>query len=563
MSLVVCGDSSCPADSEKTIFDYADLLNIKLASSCSRSGECHECIVHIDSESESVSQKTEAEMFLPDGYRLACQAYVTPGRGDISFDPLNRKPRILSSTVSDASHEELDPRVYVKNGEVFYEDISIDRYRGGCFGLALDLGTTTIVMELVDLESGLVRASSSFENPQGFGGSDVMSRISYSSKEDYLNELQKASVSAINRATQGMCIEVGIRPPLIYELVVVGNTTMRDILFGVDVHSIGQRPYKSEIEKEFIEGKRDSTSMLILAQSIGIRANREARLYSLPLISSHVGADALAAIWAAGINDSQATGMLLDIGTNTEVVLWHKGDLYVASCPAGPAFEGGLVKYGMRAYEGAIESLKLSSDGKVSEFSVIGDVEILGFCGSGLVDLLSELKSNRIVDEMGVFKGDRKCREIKVFNDLELTFSRDDCSNLAQAKAANYCGQVILMQTAGINPIDLEFLYLAGGFANYVNIENSMKIGLLPTVEISRVKKMGNAALDGARQALKSDLVRKKMDRLIKESIHVELESVSNFFEIFVEGCLLKAMPEDLSIFNQNAAERVVCESNK
>ncbi len=561
MASVVCGDVSCRSDLEKTIFDYADLLEVKLASSCSRSGECHECIVQIDSDSASVSKKTAAEMFLPEGYRLACQVYVIPEKGDIRFDPLNRKPRILNSTISDVSHEELDPCVHVKGDEVCYQDVVLDRYRGGCYGLVVDLGTTTVAMELVDLESGTVRALASFENPQSFGGSDVMSRISYSSKEDYLAELQKASVSAINRATQDMCTEIGIRPPLIYEIVVVGNTTMRDILFGVDVYSIGQRPYKSKIETEFLEGKRDTTSISALARSVGIRANREARLYSLPLISSHVGGDTLAAIWAVGINGSRDTAMLIDIGTNTEVVLWHDGRLFVASCPAGPAFEGGLVKYGMRAYEGAVESLKLDSDGKVSEFSVIGDVEILGFCGSGLVDLLSELKSNQIVDEKGVFMEDPKKREIKVFDGLELTFSRDDCSNLAQAKAANYCGQIILMRIAGINPTDLESVFLAGGFANYIDLENSIKIGLLPKVEISKVKKAGNAALDGARQALKSETVRKKMEHFISEVIHVELETVPEFFEIFVEGCLLKEMPEDLSIFSQNT-ERIVCESN-
>ncbi len=562
MASVICEDVSRPSDLEKTVFDYADLLNVRLASSCSRSGECHECIVKIDSDSESVSKKTEAEMFLPDGYRLACQVQVIPEQGDIRFSPLNRKPRILNSIVADSSDEGLDPYVYVKNNEVCCEDITLDRYRGGCYGLAIDLGTTTVVMELVDLELGSVCASASFENPQSFGGSDVMARISYSSKDDYLAELQKASVSAINRAIQEMCSEVGIRPPLIYEVVVVGNTTMRDILFGIDVYSIGQRPYKSKIETEFLEGKRDTTSISTLTRSVGIRANREARLYSLPLISSHVGGDTLAAMWATGMNESPNTGMLIDIGTNTEVVLWHGDSIYVASCPAGPAFEGGLVKYGMRAYEGAVESLKLNSDGKVSEFSVIGDVDPIGFCGSGLVDLLSELKSNRIVNEKGVFKEDPKKREIKVFEDLELTFSRDDCSNLAQAKAANYCGQVILMRVAGINPTDLKSICLAGGFANYIDIENSIKIGLLPAIDASRVKKVGNAALDGARQALKSKLVRKKMDHFVSEIIHVELETVPEFFEIFVEGCLLKEMPGDLSIFTQND-ERIVCGSNR
>ena len=252
----------------------------------------------------------------------------------------------------------------------------------------------------------------------------------------------------------------------------------------------------------------------------------------------------------------------MDIGTNTEVVLWHDNSIFVASCPAGPAFEGGLVTHGMRAYEGAVESLKLDLTGKVSDFSVIGDRDPLGFCGSGLVDLLSELRVNQIVDQVGVFQGNPKISEIKVFHDNDLIFSKEDCSNLAQAKAANYCGQVILMRVAGVDPIDIEKLHLAGAFANYVNLNNAMEIGLLPPVDLQRVNKIGNAALDGARQALKSKEARNEMERLISEVTHIELETIPEFFEIFVEGCLLKPMPKDLSIFDQSG-ERVVCESTK
>ncbi|MDG2351616.1 MAG: ASKHA domain-containing protein [Acidimicrobiales bacterium] len=562
MTKVISGEASCSSELDKTIFDYADFFDVKLASTCFRSGECHECIVEVDSDTALVSDRTDSEGFLPEGYRLACQAYVNSGEGEIRFEPLNRKPRILTSTVANTEHEVFDPLISVRDNKVFYGDLSVDRYRGGCYGVALDLGTTTIVMELVDLESGLVCTSASVENPQSFGGSDVMSRISYSSRSDYFEELQKATVSAINRVTKKMCDEVGIRPPLIYEVVVVGNTTMRDILFGVDIQSIGQRPYKSKIETDYLEGRLATTSITSQTRAIGIRANREARLYSLPLISSHVGADTLAAAWAAGMNKSKTTEMLVDIGTNTEVVLWHDNNIFVASCPAGPAFEGGLVTHGMRAYEGAVESLKLDSTGKVSDFSVIGDRDPLGFCGSGLVDLLSELRVNQIVDQVGVFQENPKISEIKVFHDNDLIFSREDCSNLAQAKAANYCGQVILMRIAGVDPIDIENLHLAGAFANYVNLNNAMEIGLLLPIDLQRVNKIGNAALDGARQALKSEEARNEMERLISEVTHIELETIPEFFEIFVEGCLLKPMPKDLSIFDQSG-ERVVCESTK
>lgn len=497
-----------------------------------------------------LSPRSDPEVFLSDNFRLACQATITSTDNDVAFTPLNRRPRILESKTLDHRPLLHEPMVRRVGDQVLYGDSVVDRYRGGCFGIAVDLGTTTAAMDLVDLEEGETRATVSFENPQGFGGSDVMTRISYDSRDDNAGELQKAAISGINRAIRQVCTTADIRPPLIYEIAVVGNTTMRDILFGIDVQSIGQRPYKSLVEFEYRDGSRNSTALRVPSRSIGIRANRQATLYGLPLIASHLGADAAAGILAVDLDHEARTCMLVDIGTNTEVVLRHDGQLFAASCPAGPAFEGGLVTHGMRAYEGAIESIRISDQGLLSDYSVIGGGLAEGICGSGLIDLLAELRDHDLINERSIFVDDPRRYELMILPEREMTFSKEDASNLAQAKAANYSGQVILMRTAGIAPSDIDTLYLAGAFANFVNVENAMKIGLLPTIDLDRVTKVGNAALDGARSALMSLATRARMERLADEVVHVELETVPEFFEIFVEGCLLKPMPDDLSGFN-------------
>jgi len=551
LSFVSSGTHSAVVVPGTTLFDCADTLKVKLASSCLRTGQCHECIVTVSNGETALSSRSDPEAFLSDNFRLACQAIIVSTDSDVTFSPLNRRPRILESKTLDHRPLLLEPVVRRVGNQVLYGDSVIDRYRGGCFGITVDLGTTTAAIDLIDLEDGATRATVSFETPQGFGGSDVMARISYDSREVNTGELQKAAVSGINRAIQETCTKAGISPPLIYEIAVVGNTTMRDILFGIDVQSVGQRPYKSLVECEYRDGRRDSTALIALSRSIGIRANHQARLYGLPLIASHVGADAAAGILAVDLDHESKTCMLVDIGTNTEVLLRHDDQLFAASCPAGPAFEGGLVTHGMRAYEGAIESTKISDQGLLYDYSVIGGGRPEGLCGSGLVDLLAELRGHDLINEKSVFVDDPRRDDLMILPDRGITFSKEDASNLAQAKAANYSGQVILMRAAGIAPSDIDTLYLAGGFANFINVENAMKIGLLPTIELGRVVKVGNAALDGARSALMSLATRTRLEKLADEVMHVELETMPEFFEIFVEGCLLKPMPTDLSSFDR------------
>ena len=527
----------------KTIFDYADELAVQVPTSCFRTGLCHECIVEIKEGIEALCPRTEAESFLSDNYRLACQAVVQNADIDIQFTPLRRTPKIL--TLTQDKTIDLDPVVTRQGDTVYYDGEAVDKYRGHIYGLAIDLGTTTVVVDLVDLESGESVYVSSFENPQRFGGSDVMHRISYDG--EFGGELRKSVINALNHEILELGERLGFVRQEIYELVVAGNSTMRDIFFKLDVQGIGQKPYKSITEHEYLSGDRETTSLMLGTRRLGIRANPKAKVYGMPLIASHVGADVAADLATIDMVSQKDVVMLVDVGTNTEVVVGHAGRLVSASCPAGPAFEGGGIKYGMPGYEGAIESIQWVN-GDI-EYTTIGDIEPHGICGSGLIDLLAELRRNDQMTPKGVF-ADKKQRELLLLPEYGITFSREDASNLAQAKAANYCGQFIVMRHFGLNPADVSTLYLAGGFANYVNVRNAIEIGFLPPVAEERIVKIGNAAVQGAREVLLSRKKREEIERLVKGIEHIELETTSDFFEVFVEGCQFKPMPPNFSTLN-------------
>ena len=523
----------------KTVFDYADDLAVQVPTSCFRTGQCHECIVEIKRGMDALQPPNEAEAFLRDNYRLACQAVVVDVDTDIEFTPLRRTPRILTHTgTNDNETLERNPRVSQHAGVVYYNDEPIDRYRGHLYGLAIDIGTTTVVANLVDLETGKTVSVSSFENPQRFGGSDIMNRISYDG--EFHGELRRSLIAALNSEIMDMCDRHDFVRQEIYEIVVAGNTTMRDIFFKQDVQNIGQKPYKSTIEHEYRDGIRSTTALVEKTRRLGIRANPKAMVVSLPLIASHVGADVAADLVSIDIPSTDEIIMLVDVGTNTEVVVGNMKRMVAASCPAGPAFEGGGIEYGMPAYPGAIESLKW--DGNQFGYDTIDSEIPQGLCGSGLISLLAELRRNDLMSPKGVF-ADRKQRIMSVLPEHGITFSRDDASNLAQAKAANYCGQYIVLRHFGCTPEDITRLFLAGGFANYVDLQDAVDIGFLAPIPEANVVKIGNAAVAGATAVLLSKQKLVDIEALVKNIEHIELETTPDFFDVFVEGCQFKPMP--------------------
>ncbi len=530
-----------PLEAGKTVFDYADELAVRVPTSCGRTGYCHECIVEVKTGHEALSARTEAEKFLRDDYRLACQAVIEKPQHDVEFSLLRSNPKILTSAPEKAIT--LDPLVRRDGDSVRYGDKVIDRYRKHMYGVAIDLGTTTVVAELVDLETGKSSYVASFENPQRFGGSDVMHRISYD-RGAFRGELHKAIINALNYELREMCRRLEFPRQEIYEIVVAGNSTMRELFFDLDVQTIGERPYKSQIEQEYLAGTRQTTSLTEDARRLHLWANPKAKVYGPPLIASHVGADMAADLVAVDMESQRDVVMLVDIGTNTEVVIGHQGRLMAASCPAGPAFEGGGVRYATAAVDGAIESLRLKN-GHI-EYETIGGGEPNGLCGSALIDLLAELRRAGRMSPKGVF-ADRS-HEMMLVPDHGITFSREDASNLAQAKAANYCGQFIVMRKFGLQPADISKLYLAGGFANFINVQNAIEIGFLASVPEDRIVKIGNASVQGAKELLLSKSKRQSIDELVKLVEHVELETTPDFFEVFVEGCQFKPMPTEFAL---------------
>ena len=321
-------------------------------------------------------------------------------------------------------------------------------------------------------------------------------------------------------------------------MVIVGNTTMRDIFFGIDVAGVGQKPYKSLTQIDFEEGKISTTSVSKYANQLGIRINKNAEVISPPLISCHIGSDVTADLISIDLDSIEENFMLLDVGTNTEIILGNKDNLVAASCPAGPAFEGGEVTYAMPGYDGAIEKFSIN-DGD-QKFSTINDSKAQGICGSGLIDLLAALKTNSIINELGVINNGDNYYEIENTNGIKL--SRSDMSALAQAKAANYCGQSIAIKRSGLEINEFKHLFLSGGFANYINVDNAKKIGFLIDTPNANISKIGNSALNGAIIYLVNIDERTKIESIVNSIKHVELETDENFFDHFVEGCQFKEL---------------------
>jgi uncharacterized 2Fe-2S/4Fe-4S cluster protein (DUF4445 family) len=533
MPHVIHGSERRPLVPGRLLYDEADQLAVVVPASCKRTGRCHECVVEVRAGADQLSPRTAQETFLGPAFRLACQARVEHADHDVEFAVLRRRLRILLAPEAPGEAPELDPAVTVVDGRFRADDGSdLGAAVGRPVGLAIDVGTTTVVLELVDLSTGAVLAVAALENPQRFGGSDVMTRISYDAEVP--GELRQALRRALNHELKRLCADLGLDRRQIVDAYVVGNPTMRDLCFGLDVAPIGRIPYRSVTETAYREGGAAGTTVTRRAHEMGLLLNPQARVTGGPLIASHVGADAAADLIAV---DAVARGgpfLLVDIGTNSEIVVSDGERLLAASSPAGPAFEGGGVRYGMPGADGAIERVRIE-DGRF-HIRTIGDVPPEGICGSGLVDLLAELRRSDWMTNRGTFAD--KAYEIHVEPERPITFSRADVGHLSIAKAATAVGQRVLLRTLGLRPQDLERVYLAGGFANAIDAASAVDIGLLVPVPPERVVRVGNASISGARALLLARRRRAELEALVTRIEHVELESEPDFFDLFTDGCL-------------------------
>ncbi len=518
----------------QSLFEYAENLGIQVPTSCRKQGKCKECLVEVEKGMEHLSSPDETEAHLRDQFRLSCRAKILSDSGEVVCHTMRRgemqiERQSLHFTAINSSLK-LEPNVVRKEGKVFIDGELIEEYTGPIYGIAMDLGTTTIVLRLINLETGELIADSSFENPQRFGGSDVMSRIHYDS-ENKGRLLQRTLIGYINHAIE----EFPVDPNSIYEMVVVGNSTMRDIFFRLSVYTIGQNPYQSITELEMADGKRQTTSLKEKAKRLGIHINPKGNIYALPIISGHVGADTTACMLAVNLANEDRTIALMDIGTNTELIVGNKSRIFAASCPAGPAFEGGKISHGMPGLPGAIERVKIMDNGNI-EIKVIGNLLAEGICGSGLVDLMSELIRSGRMNSLGRFEDEI---EIILNDDAKsrVIFNESDVNELAQAKGANVAGLHIIFSNYGIRFDEIDVFYLAGGFGRHLDIESSKRIGLIPNIDNEKIVQIGNAAIEGACIALLSISRRNEMEDIVKTITHCKLETHPDFFDYFVEGC--------------------------
>jgi len=480
-----------------TLLEHAQRLGVEIASECGGLGSCGRCVVRIEKGADGLSEKTESERKRPLGpdERLACQARVVDLGATIEvFIRDFGDYAILSDTVT--AQVDLDPVVRRAGDRVVHAaEGDLGPYRGEIYGLAIDAGTTTLVTELLDLEDGRCLASFARKNPQISYGNDVISRIAYTMQhQGGLKELQQTIVKAFNEDLADFEMGNGDIRKYIYDVVVVGNSTMRGIFFAQDVTSLGVIPFEPA----------SCASVNTRATTLGLEVNPACRAYGGPLIGGHAGADAVADILASGMHESDEVTMLIDIGTNGEVVLGNRERLMTASCAAGGAYEGATIGCGVGAIDGAIKNVWIS-DGHV-HFETIGNKPAVGMCGSGLIDLLAELLRS------GVMSRTAKIKEDFLVTD-KIRISQKDIYELITAKAGLRVDQDLLMKYYGTTLAGINKIYLAGGFGNFVNPENAVAIGLLPPAA-EKVVRIGNGALAGARAMLLSRTLRAKGEEL-------------------------------------------------
>jgi uncharacterized 2Fe-2S/4Fe-4S cluster protein (DUF4445 family) len=526
-----------PASAAKgaTLFAVAEALGINVPTSCRKQGKCKECVVEVTEGMELLSERAAAERHLKGNFRLSCCCRIAQDAGVIRCHTMRRGNLRIEHH---AFHLpalppawQPDPAVTRAGGRVLLDGVEIARATGPRHGLAMDLGTTTVVLRLLNLETGEVVADASFENPQRFGGSDVMARIHYDTG-DGTHLLQRTLAGYLTRTIR----EFPVDPASIYEMVVAGNSTMRDLFFRLDVHSIGQSPFHSVTELEMAAGRRSTTSLSATAPELGLPLHPRARVYGLPIISGHVGADAAACLLAVDLANEERLVAIMDIGTNTELIVGNKHKILAASCPAGPAFEGGKISCGMPALPGAIEKVALQPDGAFG-VQVIGGGPAEGICGSGLVDLLSELLRTKRMSARGRFAKPGERIMVAAGGDEPVYLAASDVNELAQAKGANVAGLYIVFDQYGIRPEALNVFYLAGGFGRNLNLESSKRIGLIPDLPDAKIRQVGNASIAGACLALLSRAKRAELEELVKRVVHCRLEAHPRFFDCFVEGC--------------------------
>ena len=414
------------------------------------------------------------------------------------------------------------------------------------FGLAVDIGTTSVVSTLIELESGEQLGSVSSLNPQAVFGGDLMSRIAFAQfHPGNLRKLHTRIVGLLNQHIEEICRHSGVLAKLIYKVVVFGNTCMHHLLLGIDPSYVGLAPYAPVMRHPLV----------LPARELFLKVAPEARVCLLPLVAGFVGADAVAVALATRIYESAEIRIAVDIGTNGEVLLGSRDRLWACSAPAGPALEGAQIRHGMRGALGAIDRATVDDDIHVH---TIGEADALGICGSGLIDLVAGLLDAGVIDWTGLIQVESRAalppklaervvmrgeeRQVIVLRPgeagarAEIVLSQDDVRQVQLAKGAIASGVVMLQHVAGVPDARVAELMLAGGFGNYVSIASALRIGLIPPLPVERIRYVGNAAALGAQLCLVSETERRRAESVAARIEHVSLAAHPDFERIFVEA---------------------------
>ena len=418
---------------------------------------------------------------------------------------------------------------------------------GMAFGLAVDVGTTSVVTTLLELASGEVMATVSSLNPQATFGGDLMSRIAFAQwNPGNLKKLQARILGLLNQQIAEVLERSGVLDRWVYKVTVVGNTCMHHVLLGIDPTYLGLAPYGAVLRH----------SLVLPARALGLRVNPEARVCFLPLVAGFVGADAVAVALATRIHESAEIRAAVDIGTNGEMLMGTRERLVACSAPAGPALEGAQIRHGMRGAVGAIDRVWLESQDLRTH--VIGEGPPQGICGSGLIDAIAAALEAGLVDWTGLIQTEARDRlpaalaarleargEDRVLvlvprgqaaGGGEIVLTQDDVRQVQLAKGAIASGLAMLQRILAVPADGPVELLLAGGFGNYLSIASALRIGLIPPLPPARIRYVGNAAVLGAQLTLLSEPERARADRLARSIEHVSLASHPDFQDVFVEA---------------------------
>ena len=412
------------------------------------------------------------------------------------------------------------------------------------WGVAIDIGTTSNVVYLVNLETGDVVDTAADYNGQVTRGEDVISRIIYAGKNGGLSELQSLVVGTLNRLIERMCRRQHIEPTDIHKAVVAGNTTMMHLFLQLPPEVIRKSPFVPTINHV----------PPLVARTVGLKVHPEATLDCLPGVASYVGSDITAGVVASGLDHTGVLTMFIDIGTNGEIVLGDGSWLISCACSAGPAFEGAGVRFGMRATAGAIEEVWIDQQTLEPTIRVIGNEKPRGICGSGLISLLSEMFVTGVIDKGGNFHvtaghprirpGEHGGEYVVAWggetaDGRDLVITKVDVDNLLRAKAAIYAGFSVLAQSVGLSLADVQDFIIAGAFGQYLNIEKAIQIGLLPDMPWERYKFLGNTSVLGAYMALLSSRAREQIAEAARKLTYLELSADNSFYDQFTSALFL------------------------